>query len=187
MNLNIGKLVSGGSFVLPEEALVETFFIGGIRGSGKTTAVAVMCEEFCKIGLPWIMLDPVSVGWGLRAGKDGSPKGGLPVVVFGGEHGDLPLDKSQGAKIAESLIEANICSVIDLKSESKTTWRKFVTDFCLRLLAITPKTPRHIFIEEGGELIPQKAKFAITAQCKEAVERLAGAEVLGDGAQAGDA
>lgn len=37
-----------GPFSLPEEALAETFFIGGIRGSGKTTAVAVMCEESRK-------------------------------------------------------------------------------------------------------------------------------------------
>lgn len=172
MNLSIGTIDSGKPFTLPEEALVETFFFGGVRGSGKTTAVAVLCEEFCKVGLPWIMLDPVSVGWGLRAGKDGSPKGGLPVVVFGGQHGDLPLDKSQGAKIAEVLIESNICAVIDLKLESKTTWRKFITDFCLKLLEITPKTPRHIIVEEAGELLPQKAKFNITAQCKEAVERL---------------
>jgi len=172
-SLSIGTVFdSKKPFSLPEEALVETFFFGGIRGSGKTTAVAVMCEEFCKVGLPWIMLDPVSVGWGLRAGKDGSPKGGLPVVVFGGQHGDLTLDKSQGAKIAEVLTEANACAIIDLKLESKTTWRKFITDFALKLLEITPETPRHIFIEEAGELLPQKAKFNITAQCKEAVERL---------------
>lgn len=171
-HLNIGTLENKKPFTLPEEALVETFFFGGIRGSGKTTAVAVMCEEFCRVGLPWIMLDPVSVGWGLRAGKDGSPNGGLPVVVFGGQHGDLPLDKAQGAKIAEVLVESNICAVIDLKLESKTTWRKFITDFALKLLEITPKTPRHIFIEEAGELLPQKAKFNVTAQCKEAVERL---------------
>lgn len=170
--LSIGQTAEGAVFELPEEALVETFFFGGIRGSGKTTAVAVMCEEFCRIGLPWIMLDPVSVGWGLRAGKDGNPKGGLPVVVFGGAYGDLPLEKGDGAKIAEAVIESNICAVIDLKLESKNTWRKFITDFSLKLLEVTPKTPRHIFIEEAGELLPQKAKFNITAQCKEAVERL---------------
>jgi len=118
------------------------------------------------------MLDPPGVGWGLRVGKDGKPGGGLPVVVFGGAHGDLPLAKDKGAQIAEAIIESNVCSVIDLKMESKTTWRKFITDFCLKLLEMTPRVPWHIFIEEAGELVPQKASFQITKQCKEAVERL---------------
>lgn len=91
---------SGRTFALPVDALVQTFAVMGIRGSGKTTAVAVLAEEFSKAGLPWIMLDPVGVGWGLRAGKDGKPGGGLPVVVFGGSHGDLPLDKDGGRKVA---------------------------------------------------------------------------------------
>lgn len=159
-------------FTLPEDALVQTFADMGIRGSGKSTLAAVMCEEFCRLGLPWIMLDPVDVGWGLRAGKDGKPTGGLPIVVFGGQHGDLPLAKDQGARIAETLIELNVCAVISLKMESKTTWRKFTTDFCLRLLELNPSVPRHIFLEEAAEFVPQKTKVAVTAACKEAVERL---------------
>ena len=175
-DLNIGTAVetsTGKPFTLPEEALVQTFAVMGMRGSGKSTLESVMAEEFCHVNLPWIILDPPGVGWGLRAGKDGKPAGGLRnVVVFGGPHGDLPLEKSDGAKIAEAVVDANICAVVDLKSESKSTWRKFITDFCLRLLSMNPPSPRHIFIDEAGELVPQKARFAITAACKEAVERL---------------
>lgn len=171
-HLNLGQTALGKPFMLPEEALVQTFAVIGVRGAGKTTLEAVMQEEFCRLRFPWIMLDPPGVGWGLRVGKDGKPGGGLPVVVFGGEHGDLPLVKDQGAKIAEAIIESNVCSIIDLKNESKTTWRKFITDFCLKLLDMTPRVPWHIFIEEAGELVPQKTRVQVTAQCKEAVERL---------------
>jgi len=172
MDLSIGQTLLGKPFTLPEEALVETFAVVGIRGSGKTTLLAVLCEEFLKCALPWTMLDPVGVGWGLRAGKDGKPEGGLPVVVIGGPHGDLPLAKDQGRKIAEALLDNGPCSVIDLSRESKTTWRKFLTDFCLGSMECTGARPRHFFIEEAAEFTPQRTKVAVTAACKEAVERL---------------
>lgn len=171
--LEIGCLESKGkSFTLPPDALVQTFAIMGIRGAGKTTTAKVMMEEFSKNSLPWIALDPVGVLWGLRADKNGNSEGGLPVVVFGGPHGDIPIDKDSGQKIAEALIETNVSAIIDLHEESKKTWRKFLTDFCLALMQVSPKDPRHIFVEESAEFAPQRTKVAVTAECKEAVERL---------------
>jgi len=162
----IGERPTVSISVPGDERFVTTFL------EHNTTAVAVLAEEFSKAGLPWIMLDPVGVGWGLRAGKDGKSGGGFPVVVFGGSHGDLPLDKDGGRKVAEALIESNVCAVIDLSKESKKTWRRFLTDFCLALMDLNPQTPRHLFIEEAAEFIPQRTKVAVTAECKEAVERL---------------
>lgn len=169
-----------GDFKLPADALAQTFAVMGIRGAGKSSAVAVMVEEFYRSGLPWIVLDPVGIWWGVRSGKDGLPAGGLDAVVFGGEHGDLPLDivggqavKSGGGQmIARTIINSNVCAVIDLSRESKKTWRKFITDFCRTLMELNPKDPRHIFIEEAAEFCPQRTKVAVTAECKEAVERL---------------
>jgi hypothetical protein len=43
-----------------------------------------------------------------------------------------------------------------MSSESKTTVRHFVADFCDRLMDLRPETPRHIFLEEAPELVPQK-------------------------------
>jgi hypothetical protein len=160
-----------GSYQLPVEALVQTFAIMGIRGSGKSTTARVLAEELYAAGLPWIAVDPGEVWWGVRAGRDGSASGGLPVVVFGGKHGDLPIGENDGERIAEALVESNICAVIDLSGLSKKAWRKFVTAFFLKLLSLSPKTPRMVFLEEAAEFVPQRTKVAVTAQCKEAVER----------------
>jgi Helicase HerA, central domain len=169
--LNIGLTVSGKPFTLPLDAVVQTCAILAIRGAGKTCTAAVIAEEMCKAQLPWICFDPVGVWWGLRANTEGKPSG-FPVVVIGGEHGDIPLEKTGGAKIAEALASENVFAVIDVSMESKHTWRQFLTEFCLALMQFNPETPRHLFIEEAPEFVPQRTKVSLTAQCKEAVERL---------------
>jgi uncharacterized protein DUF87 len=169
--LNIGLTVSGKTFGLPLDAVTQTFALLAIRGAGKTCTAAVIAEEMCKARLPWLCFDPVGVWWGLRATPDGRP-GGFPIVVIGGEHGDIALDKDSGAKIANALASENVSAVLDVSRESKTTWRKFLTELCLELMQLRPETPRHLFIEEAPEFVPQHATVTVTAQCKEAVERL---------------
>lgn len=156
---------------LPLDFVARTSAIIGQRGSGKTSLAAVIAEEMCREALPWVALDPVGVWWGLRALKDGSPSP-FPIVVFGGEHGDLPFDKGQGRKIAEACVRANVFAVIDLFGESKTTWRTIVRDFCHALLELRPDHPRHVFLEEAPEFVPQRASHQLGAECKEIVERL---------------
>lgn len=153
--LEIGTTMSGEPFTLPPELVTRTLADIGIRGSGKTVAATVIAEEMCEAGLPWVALDPVGVWWGLRANRDGSP-GGYPVVILGGEHADIPLEKSAGARVADAILDENVSCVVDLSQESKTTWRHFVAEFCDRLMELRPETPRHIFLEEAPEFVPQK-------------------------------
>lgn len=153
--LEIGTLMSGQKFTLPLDFVGRTLAIIAIRGWGKTIAATVIAEEMSEAGLPWVAIDPVGVWWGLRANPDGSP-GGYPVVILGGEHGDLPLEKSAGATVAEAILQENVSCVIDMSSESKNTVRHFVADFCDRLMDLRPETPRHIFLEEAPELVPQR-------------------------------
>ncbi|MGH9505272.1 MAG: hypothetical protein ACRD20_20655 [Terriglobales bacterium] len=153
--LEIGQRLSGGKFTLPLDLVTRTLAIIAIRGWGKTVAATVIAEEMCEAGLPWVAIDPVGVWWGLRANPDGSA-GGYPIVILGGERGDLPLEKSAGAKVAEAILQEDVSCVIDMSSESKTTVRHFVAEFCDRLMDLRPQTPRHIFIEEAPELVPQK-------------------------------
>lgn len=158
-------------FILPREAQVQTFGIIGVRGSGKTVTATVMAEEMCKQGLLWAAFDPISVWWGLRAKRDGTP-GGFPVLVFGGKHGDIPIQKGDGRRIAEIIATENVYTVIDVKRETKTFWHTFVTDLALGLMDQEPEIPRHIFIEEGPEFVPQKPNSSLTKRTYEAVERL---------------
>jgi hypothetical protein len=146
--LVIGKLQSGRAFTVPVDYQVHTTALIGIRGSGKTVAATVLAEEMLEHGLPFVAIDPVGVWWGLRSAYQ--------LVIVGGEHGDLPLEKDSGAQMADAILEHNVPCVIDMSSESKTTVRKFVTDFCDRLMELNPKGTRHIFLEEAPELVPQK-------------------------------
>jgi DNA helicase HerA-like ATPase len=75
---------------LPLDAVTETFAILAKRGSGKTYTASVMVEEFLGAGLPVCVVDPLGVWWGLRSSADGK-SAGQPVVIFGGDHADVPL------------------------------------------------------------------------------------------------
>jgi outer membrane murein-binding lipoprotein Lpp len=158
-------------FEIPLDGVTKAFAIVGIRDSGKSSLGTVMAEEYCKLKQPWLAFDPGGNWWGLRSKPDGSP-GGFPVVVFGGEHGDLPLEKDSGRKIAEAIMRENVFVVIDLKMTSKTTWRILVRDIVRTLQEIQAEVPRMVFIEEGQEFLPQRPSHQLGAECKEIVERL---------------
>lgn len=171
--INIADQINGqpGGFLIPLEGVTKAYAINGIRESGKSSLGTVMAEEYCKAKQPWIAFDPAGNWWGLRAKPDGSP-GGFPVVVFGGERGDLPLEKDAGPKIAEAITRENVFAVIDLKMTSKTMWRTLVRDIVRTLQEIQVEVPRMVFIEEAQEFIPQKPSHQLGAECKEIVERL---------------
>jgi len=154
-NLEVGILRSGRRFILPLDYQVHTTALIGIRGSGKTIAATDIAEEMCEAGLLWVCIDPVGVWWGLRCNPDGTP-GGYPVVIIGGQHADIPLEKAEGSKMADAILEQNVSCVIDMSTESKNTVRKYVTDFCDRLMELNPSGTRHIFLEEAPELVPQR-------------------------------
>lgn len=154
-NLEVGTLMSGARFCLPLDLVTRTLAVIAIRGWGKTIAATVIAEEMCEAGLPWVAIDPVGVWWGLRCNPDGSP-GGYPVVIIGGQHADLPLEKDRGGKVADAILQENLCCVIDMSGESKNAVRHFVGDFCDRLMELRPQVPRHIFFEEAPELVPQR-------------------------------
>lgn len=118
--LEIGTLLNGEKFILPLDFVTRTLGLIGIRGSGKTVAATVIAEEMCEAGLPWVAIDPVGVWFGLRVNPDGTP-GGYPVVILGGEHADIPIEKHMGPQIADAVLQENVSCVIDLSRESKNT------------------------------------------------------------------
>jgi len=117
---------------LPEEAVTETFAILGKRGSGKTTTTRVLTEELLHVGLPALILDPTGVWWGLRASADGAGDG-YPVIIFGGDHADVPLEETSGSLIADVVVTRRISAVLDLSGLSKSGTRRFCTDLLERL------------------------------------------------------
>jgi hypothetical protein len=139
---------------LPLEAVTQTFAILSKRGMGKTYTALVMVEEFLKSNLRVVVADPVGVCWGLRAGADGKCAG-LPIVVLGGEHGDLPLEATAGHVVADLIVDEEISAVLDLSLMRKGEQVRFMTDFGERLYHRNRK-PLHLLLDEADMFAPQR-------------------------------
>ncbi|MCW2757004.1 MAG: hypothetical protein JWO46_750 [Nocardioidaceae bacterium] len=140
--------------VLPIEAVTETFAILAKRGAGKSNAAVVMAEQMHAAGLPWVAIDPKGDWWGIRSSRDGKGAG-LPVLVLGGRHGDVPLEPTAGALVANLIVEQRLTCVVDVSLMSKADMRRFLTAFAERLYQANTE-PLHVFAEEAHEYIPQR-------------------------------
>lgn len=153
MSLKISK-----DLVLPVDAITQTFSILAQRRVGKTYTASVMAEEFVANSLPFAVLDPTGAWWGLRSSADGKSNG-LPVVIIGGEHGDVPLEFTAGKVIADLVVDHPGYYVIDLSgTESNAQQDRFAADFAERLYRRKAKvrTPLHLFVDEADAFAPQR-------------------------------
>lgn len=66
MKLNLSE-----SLTLPGDAVTQTFGILSVRGAGKTNTAVVMAEEMYAAALPFVVVDPVGVWFGLRSSDAG--------------------------------------------------------------------------------------------------------------------
>jgi hypothetical protein len=138
---------------LPLEAVTWVISYLAKRGAGKTYNAAVQAEEMLKAHIPIVVIDGMGIWWGLRVNADGNSPG-LPVVVFGGEHADLPLIPENAAAVAKAVVESNISCVLDLSTFSKRASRKIVGAFLDELYRLN-RVERHVFIEESDMFAPQ--------------------------------
>jgi hypothetical protein len=142
---------------LPIDAVTETFGILAKKGAGKSNAAVVMAEEMHAAGVPWVAIDPKGDWWGLRASGDGTGPG-LPIVVFGGRHGDVPLEPTAGALIADLVLEQRLTCVLDVSEFTKADVRRFLLAFADRLYRQADADPIHLFLEEAHEYLPQQVR-----------------------------
>lgn len=157
---------------LPLDAVTETFWFLGKRGSGKTHDCSVFVEEMLKALAQVVILDPMRAWYGLRSSVDGKGPG-LPIAIFGGPHGDAPLEPGAGEFMAELAVRERVSMILDVKDWSKADRRKFVTAFLLRLLAIN-EDAMHVVLEEAARFAPQrmldKGDAAMLGACMDLVQ-----------------
>lgn len=162
------------NLVLPEEAVTQTLGFIGIRGSGKSYAASVFVEELLGARHQVVVIDPLDAWWGLRSSADGK-SAGLPIVIAGGDHGDIPLDGSSGSVLADIVVEDRVPMVLSLRHLSKTKQRTFVAEFCERLYhrkgEAQHRTPLHVAIDEADAFVPQRV-MGDTARVMGAVDDL---------------
>jgi len=115
------------------QAATDTFGLLAVRGAGKSNAAAVMAEGFFAAKVPFVVVDPVRAWWGLRSSRDGQGPG-LPIPIFGGRHGDVPLERSGGGLVADLVVDERLSCVLDLSDfESEGAKKEFLLAFAKRL------------------------------------------------------
>ncbi len=143
---------------LPVDAVTQTFGLIGKRGAGKTYGAMKLAEGMLALGAQIIALDPVGKWWSLRVGADGKSPG-FEIPVFGGHHGDLPLEPEAGALIADLVVDRSISGVLDVSLMRKGDRKRFVTAFAeqlyLRKKGEVSPTPLHFFLEEAQVFAPE--------------------------------
>lgn len=153
---------------LPRDVVTSTLVVYGGKGMGKTNFGSVLVEEMTKASLRWAVLDPLGVWWGLRHSADGKGPG-IECLIVGGLHGDLPLEPTAGAVVADLVAEEEGTNVvIDFsRKPSGEMWSmgekiRFVTEYALRLFKrqgeITGnrrRSPLMQILDESARYIPQ--------------------------------
>jgi hypothetical protein len=141
---------------LPLDAVTQTFAILAKRGVGKTHTATIMAEGMLNAGQPIVVYDPTSAWWGLKSSKDGK-RPGFPVVIFGGEHADVPLEESAGSTIAMVIVEKRIPAILDVGLLRKGARVRFMTEFC-ETLYHKNREALHFFADEAHTIAPQNIR-----------------------------
>lgn len=152
------KLKVSRELALPVDVAGEAIAILAKRGAGKTNTATVLVEELHAAGVQVVILDPVGAWWGIRSSHDGK-QAGLPFAILGGQHGDVPLEHTAGALIADVVVENGESLLLDLSDfSSKAQMARFVVDFGERLFRAKARdrTLIHLVLEEADSFAPQK-------------------------------
>jgi hypothetical protein len=153
----VTKLRIADNLSLPLEAVTQAFAVLAKRGAGKTYLASVLAEEMLKAGQQAVIVDPTGAWWGLRSSADGKGPG-FPIVVMGGNHGDLPLEEHAGEVIAAALVENRFSAVLDLSLFRKGQLIRFMVTFAETLYRLN-REALHLFVDEADAVAPQGRNY----------------------------
>lgn len=112
--ITIGEIVETGKpFTLPVDAVTSTLVVYGGKGMGKTNFGSVLAEELSRASLRFAVIDPMGVWWGLRHSVDGKGPG-VECLILGGVHGDIPIEPTGGAVVADLVVDEDVNVIIDI-------------------------------------------------------------------------
>lgn len=143
---------------LPKNAITQKLGWIGTSGSGKTYGAGVFAEDMYRNGGQFVVLDPVGVWYGLRLEKGGKKPSDISIPVFGGLHGDIPIEPTSGAMLADLVVDKGISAILDVSQfEFDTDKAKFAAAFADRFFFRKKAAPSavHLFLEECQEFVPQ--------------------------------
>lgn len=137
---------------IPDAALDADIATLAKKGAGKTYLNKGLVERLLDMKRRVVVMDPLSVWWGLKALADGSP--GYPVVVVGGPQADVPLDPTKGAELAAYVARTAVRMVIDVSELRAGALTSFSTAFLGELYRLN-RDPLWLVLEEADVFAPQ--------------------------------
>jgi hypothetical protein len=117
----------------------------------------LLVEELLDQALPVCIVDPKGDWWGLKLATDGKHPG-FPVVIFGGEHADVPLNEHAGAHVAELFATGNRPCLIDLGGWMVGPRTRFWIEFSSTLFKHT-RGQRWLVVDEIHNFAPKGKVF----------------------------
>jgi DNA-binding HxlR family transcriptional regulator len=144
---------------LPLEFVTQACAILAKRRVGKSYTLRRILEQLLRAGQQTIIVDPKGDAWGIRSGADGKTPG-IPVTIFGGEHGDVALRPDAGEAVARIAVEEQLSFVLDLSELRKHEIATFMAPFLETLYRLKAReayrTPVMVAVDEGDAIAPQK-------------------------------
>jgi DNA-binding MarR family transcriptional regulator len=138
---------------IPSAAIAQHVIALGKTGAGKSSAMRVLVEHLLEQRVPTCIVDPKGDWYGIKSSADGK-RPGYPVVIFGGEHGDVPINEHSGAAVAELVATGNRPALIDLGGWMPGERTRFFIAFASSFFRHT-RGLRHLVIDEVHNFAPQ--------------------------------
>lgn len=146
------RLTIADNLDLPLDFVTERIAFLARTGAGKSGGMRVLFEALLDAGQFVIFVDPKGDAWGVRAAGVGP---GYPVLVMGGDHGDVPLESTAGKFIAEFLVKERVSTVLDVSDFGKAEMVRFVTDLASTLYRRN-RDVVHVFLDEADMIAGEK-------------------------------
>lgn len=140
--------------LIPAAALESHIGILGKTGSGKSNLAKVLAERLMHAGERVCAIDPTGTWWGLRLDAAGKKPSLFKPVIFGGDHGDIPISDQHGAVLAEAIGTSADSAVIDTQQMTVGQRTRFFAGFAETLLRAN-RGPLHLIIDEAHLFAPQ--------------------------------
>ena len=158
--------------VLGSDLVVATAGIFATKGMGKSYLAQVIAEEMLAHRQVIVVIDPTDVWSGLRSSADGKSDG-YPILVIGGDHGDLKLEPEPGAgtRLAEAIVAERFSCVICTDGLDDTRAIRYVREV-LETIYRKNREPIHVFVDECDMFAPQQPKEEEDYRCIRAMSHV---------------
>jgi len=137
---------------LPLDAVTQKITWLGRTGSGKTFGCKRFVEQMLHANAQVVILDGSGAWAGLRLGKKA-----FKIPVFGGLYGDIPLEPTGGALVADVIVDKRTSVVLDVSQMRDAERTRFATAFAERFFFRKKSSPSavHLVLEECQDFVPE--------------------------------